>query len=168
MNLRDYIFGRRIVLHSNSSRKKIEEAINRAASSSFSPFNHGVTGGMWFGRVRLAWSIPFFSNGFRPVFTGKFKEKTRGVELHASYGAPFFQLGFLAIWFLFLTLFLLIGLIAWSGDGIKTGNEWMIFPIVLLMMMAPFGFHFIFNANADKHFDAILDLLEREADLLPV
>ncbi len=165
MKLKDYIVGRRVVLHSPHPKSDVERRINRGTASMFSFSTHGVTGGVYFGRVRLVWSIPFFSNGFRPALSGRLTENMGRTELKARYGAPSFLLAFYALWYGGLLLMFFAGLAAILSDEPRTGNEWL--PLVMLPIFAaiPALFHFIFNRNADTHFEEMLDLLKREADL---
>lgn len=167
MTLRDYILGRRIILYSSFPRPEVEKRVNNGTGSMFSPFHHGVTGGAYFGRVRLAWSIPLFANGFRPVFAGCLTENLGRTELEARYGAPLYLLAFFVFWYGILSLIMLSGLASSMSDGPKTGNEWMILVILPIFFVAPFIFHFVFNKNADAHFEAMLNFLEREAGLRP-
>jgi hypothetical protein len=168
VTLKEYVFGRRIVLQAPLRKDKVIERINQAVGSAFSPFHHGVAGRFYFGNLRLAWSIPLFGNGFRPVFSGRLIERGSKTELHASYGAPWFLLVFLAFWYVFLAFFVAITFrTALQGD-LPPDQVWLFVGAWLLFCLLPPAFHWIFNVNANKHFDAMLDLLEREAGLAVV
>ena len=168
MTLKEYVFGRRIVLQAPLRKDKVTERIKQAVGSAFSPFHHGVAGGFYFGSLRLAWSIPLFGNGFRPVFSGRLIERGSKTELHASYGAPWFLLVFLAFWYVLLAF----GMVVTSGAALRGGlpaeQGWLFAGAWVLFCFLPPTFHLIFNVNANKHFDAMLDLLEREAGLVKV
>lgn len=167
MTLKEYFFGRRVVLRSHHRKEWVIDQIKRAVPSRFGFGNHGISGGMFFGRLRLAWNIPLVSNGFRPVFRGRFVENGRDTELHTVFGAPTYLRVFLTIWYFFLTVFVIAAL----GNGLGSGGDNSALAslvIVPLFILFPIGIHLIFNANADKHYDAMLDLLAREADLRPV
>lgn len=168
MTLKEYVFGRRIVLHSPLRKGKVTERIKQAVGSAFSPFHHGVAGGFYFGNLRLAWSIPLFGNGFRPVFSGQMIERGSKTELHATYGAPWFLLIFLAFWYVFLAAFLLITLGAFLQGDLAAEQAWLLLGAFLLFCSFPIVIHLIFNVNANKHFDAMLDLLECEAGFVAV
>ncbi len=165
MNLWDYTMGRRVSLRSPHSKKEVEQRINSAAASVFSPFHHGVSGGVYLGRVRLAWSIPMFGNGFRPIFAGRVIEDAGESELRARYGAPIFVLIFLLFWYGLLSIMAISQTVAYlSGDRVSE-DSWMVLFLLPVSFALPILIHFVFNMNADKHFEEILELLEREADL---
>jgi hypothetical protein len=167
VTLKEYLFGRRIVLRSPHRKEWVIDQIKRSVAAPWNLMNHGVSGGVFLGRLRLAWNIPMVSNGFRPVFRGQFVERGRETELHTVFGATTYLRVFLTIWYLFLTVFIIMGL----GIGLANGgdsNALGILAAVPIFILFPIGIHLIFNANADKHYDAILDLLAREADLRPV
>ena len=168
VTLKEYVFGRRIVLQSPHRKDKVTERIKQAVGSAFSPFHHGVAGGFYFGNVRLAWSIPLFGNGFRPVFSGRMIERGSKTELHATYGAPWFLLIFLAFWYVFLAAFLAISLRAALQGDLPANEVWLFLAACALFCLFPLAMHFIFNVNANKHFDAMLDLLDREAGFVEV
>lgn len=165
MTLREYLFGRRIVLRSPHRQEWVIDQIKRAVPSRFGFMNHGISGGVFFGRLRLAWDIPMVSNGFRPVFRGRFAESGRETELHTVFGAPTFLRMFLMVWYLFLTLFCIImlssGFSTPEGDAALAG-----FGILSILGLLAIVVHLIFNAKADDHYDAILDMLAREAGLV--
>lgn len=167
MRLRDYLLGRRIVLQSPKPRAKVAERINASTGSFFSPFGRGVTGGVYLGRVYLAWSIPMFSNGFRPMLSGRLIERGRFTELRASFGAPVFLQVFLAIWYAIFTFVGVGTAVSLLREGWGTRDPWAILTIPL-MALVPLVFHLIFNRNADAHCDAILVMLQHEAGLEPV
>ena len=168
MTLKEYVFGRRIVLQAPIRKDKATERIKQAVGSTFSPFHHGVAGGFYFGSLRLAWSIPMFGNGFRPVFSGRMVDRGSKTELHATYGAPWFLLIFLAFWHVFLAAFLAISLRAALQGDLPANEVWLFLGAWALFCLFPLAMHFIFNVNANKHFDAMLDLLEREAGFVEV
>lgn len=168
MTLKEYVFGRRVVLQSPHRKEKVTERIKQAVGSAFSPFHHGVAGGFYFGNLRLAWSIPLVSNGFRPVFSGRMVECGSKTELHGAYGAPWFLLSFLAFWYVFLAAFMLITLGALLQGNLPADQAWLFVGAFLLFCSFPIAMHLIFNVNADQHFDAMLDLLEREAGFVAV
>ncbi len=167
MTLREYLFGRRLVLRTPHRKDRAIERIKRAVPSRFGFMNRGISGGMFFGRLRLAWDIPLFSNGFRPVFRGRFVEQGRATELHTVYGAPPVLQAFLIVWYLFLTLFCVTALIIGVTNDDGVGVLVMI-GAALALAFFPIGLHLVFNAKADKHYEAVLDMLAREADLHPV
>lgn len=165
VTLREYLFGRRIVLCSPHRKDWVIAQIKRAVPSRFGFMNHGISGGVFFGRLRLAWDFPMFSNGFRPVFRGHFVESGRGTELHTVFGAPTFLRAFLVVWYLFLTVFSVMAL----SDGLSSDGGEMpiaVFAIPLFLALFPIGAHLIFNARADEHYNAIRDMLAREAGLV--
>ena len=168
MTLKEYVFGRRIVLHSPLRKEKVTERIKQSVGSAFSPFHRGVAGGFYFGRLRLAWSVPLFSNGFQPVFRGRMVARGSKTELHATYGAPLFLLIFLAFWYAFLAFFLVTTLGIAQQGNLPAEQAWLFVGAFLLFCAFPIAMHLIFNANANNHFDAILDLLEREAGFVAV
>ena len=168
MTLKEYVFGRRIVLQSSYRKEKVTERIKQAVGSAFSPFHHGVAGGFYFGNLRLAWSIPWFGNGFRPVFSGRLVEHGSKTELHATFGAPWFLLVFLAFWYGFLAVFIVTALGTVLQGGLPANQLWLFVGAWATFCLFPLAIHFIFNANADKHFAAMLGLLEREAGFVPI
>lgn len=159
VTLREYLFGRRIVLRSAHRKEWVIDQIKRAVPSRFGFMNHGISGGVFFGRLRLAWDTPLVSNGFQPVFRGRFVESGHGTELHTVFGAPTFLRAFLVVWYLFLTL---ISVIALFSGGEVPGH---VFATPLFLALFPIAVHQIFNARADDHYDAILEMLAREAGL---
>lgn len=167
MKLWQYLAGRRVVLRSPLPKDEVAGLILNAVGNPFWPTANGITGLVVFGHVRLAWSVPFFSNGFRPVFSGSLKNDLGRTEFRASYGAPALLLVFFVFWYAILALIGLTGLAAWLGARPETGNEWLVPVVVPVFMVAPLAFHFVFNRNADQHWDAILELLRREAQLTP-
>ena len=70
MRLREYVFGRRIVLVSPLPPDQVRERIRKGTSLGLDPSYEGATGWIVLGQVRLAWSVAMFGNGFRPVLTG--------------------------------------------------------------------------------------------------
>jgi len=163
VTLKEYVFGRRIVLQAPIRKDKAAERIKQAVGSAFSPFHHGVAGGFYFGNLRLAWSIPLFGNGFRPVLSGRLVERGSKSELHASYGAPWFLLIFWAFWYVLLAAFMVTVLRAALLGGVPADLGWLFIGAWMLFCLLPIAFHLIFNVNANKHFDAMLDVHEREA-----
>jgi hypothetical protein len=89
-------------------------------------------------------------------------------ELYATYGAPWFLLIFLAFWYVFLAAFLAISLRAALQGDLPANEVWLFAGAWALFCLFPIAMHFIFNVNANKHFDAMLDLLEREAGFVEV
>ena len=167
VNLRDYILGRRVTLLSPHSKDEVARRIKEATPFGLSPFTHGVSGWVWSGWVRLAWNIPMFGNGFRPIFSGRLREDQKGTTLTASYGAPWFLRLFLAFWYLVLSLITAVGLTL--GFDNQDGGEgvWLAWIVLPLLLLAPLAFHFIANRNANTHFDAMLEHLSEAADLAP-
>lgn len=167
MTLREYLFGRRLVLRTLNREDQAIERIKRAAPSRFGFMNHGISGGMFFGRLRLAWDIPLFGNGFRPVFRGRFVERRGATELHTVYGAPPVLQAFLIVWYLFLIFFcftaLVIGITHDDGVGLL-----VMIGAALALAFFPIGLHLIFNAKADEHYQAIPGMLACEAALHPI
>lgn len=70
VTLREYLFGRRIVLRSPRRKDWVIAQIRRAVPSPFSLTNYGVSGGVYFGWPSLAWDRPLLSNNARPVLHG--------------------------------------------------------------------------------------------------
>lgn len=165
MTLKEYLFGRRIVLRSPHRKEWVIDQIKRAVPSRFGFMNHGISGGVFFGRLRLAWDIPMFSNGFRPVFRGRFVERGRETEVHTVFGAATSLRAFLVVWYLFLTLLVVLALRSGLSSD-RGGVPFEAFALPLFLALVPIGFHLIFNAKADDHYDAILDMLAREAGLV--
>jgi hypothetical protein len=167
VTLKEYLFGRRVVLRSPHRKDWVIDQIKRSVAAPWNLMNHGVSGGVFLGRLRLAWDIPMVSNGFRPVFRGRFVERGRETELHTVYGATTYLRVFLTIWYFFLSVFVIVALVNGLADG---GNSSALtsLGILPLFIFFPIGIHLIFNANANKHYDAMLDLLAREADLHPI
>ena len=165
MTLKDYTMGRRVSLRSPHPKKEVEQRINSAAASVFSPFHHGVSGGVYFGRVRLGWSIPMFGNGFQPIFAGRVIEDEGESELRARYGAPIFVLIFLLFWYSLLSIMAISQTAAYLSGELVSEDGWMLLFLIPVFFAVPIFVHFVFNMNADKHFEEILELLEREADL---
>ena len=164
MKLREYIFGRKITLHSHLSPEEVADAIDRGAGSSFSPFEHGVTGGIWFGQVRLSWHQPIFNFGFRPVLTGRITAGSSGSVLHAQYGFPYWALAVYLIWLLILLLITGIMLLLYVSPASETGNEWILL-VVPFVFASPVILDILSRRKDDEHLDAILDSLERDAEL---
>ncbi|NVE95695.1 hypothetical protein [Altererythrobacter lutimaris] len=165
MTLKDYILGRRINLHSNLPRLEIKEKIDNAAGSAFSPFAHGVTGGVYLGQIRLGWSTPIFNNGFRPIFVGRLSESLGRTQVSGRFGAPVFVLAFFSIWYVFLSLFTCSFIYALITDAPREGDVWTFWVVIPVFWLLFPVLHFIFNRRAEHHLNEILELLEKEAGL---
>jgi hypothetical protein len=167
VTLKEYVFGRRVVLQSPHPKAKVTAQIDNAAGSFFSPFRRGVTGGVYFGRLYLAWNLPMITNGFRPILSGRLVETGRSTEVRASYGAPLIVLVFLAIWYSLFAFITVSTAAAVLREGLGTRDPWAMaaFP---LMAIVPVAIHLIFHRNADAHWDAMLVMLKDEAGLVPV
>ena len=168
MTLKEYVFGRRIVLQSPWPKDKVAKRIKGAVGSPFALFHKGVLGGFYFGGLRLAWNTPMFRNGFRPVFTGRLLDQDRKTELHATFGAPWWVLAFFGIWYL-----LVVVMVVTLLNGPDWGDEPRSSPLkdfggVIFAFALPPALHLLLNFRADAHYRAILDLLKREARLVPV
>ncbi|MEM7780329.1 MAG: hypothetical protein AAF697_08070 [Pseudomonadota bacterium] len=136
------------------------DAINSGAGSIFSPFHRGVTGGVYFGQVRLGWSTPLVENGFRPTFVGSLVEQPYGTLLIGSFGMGLWLRIFFSLWYFIL---LVMALVAIAGS-FSPADSLPIAIIIPLFALFPIGAHFLFNWNADTHYAAIIDLLKRDAD----
>ena len=163
MTLKDYVFGKKVTLISSFRKQEAIEQINRAAGSAFWPFSYGVTGGIYFGRVRLAWSVPLFNNSARPAFSGRLDEDLAGTKILGSFRAPTPTLAFYLSWYAFLVFLSLSFLAAFIADRPRTGDEWIMLVIVPFFGLIPFLFHWFFNRNYEEHLISILHLLEQEA-----
>jgi hypothetical protein len=173
VTLKEFFFGRRIVLRSLHPKDWVIDQIKLSVGSPFSLLHYGVSGGVFSGRLYLAHGgfLPMVLIGYRPIFSGRLVEAGRDTELHAIFVATWHTrallLAFFAWWYFILTIISGLLLIAAFTGGMPTKN-------LLFLGMLPFfwialpGFHFIVNRKADAHYDDILSLLEREAGLVPV
>ncbi len=166
MTLSEYLVGRRVMLRSPCRRDWVIAQIKRAVPSPFGLMNRGISGGVFFGWLRLAWDVPFIVNGFRPIFRGRIIESAGGTEIAVVFGAPLIVRIFFVIWYFFLVTISLIAVSDLVGRS-EAGVGAVIFPIALFWAALP-ACHYLFNRNADAHFDVMLDLLAREAELRPV
>jgi hypothetical protein len=84
----------------------IERLRSRTRKSPFGGlFQEGVAGRVSEEKVSLRRVIPFFSNGFKPVFKGRFKREANGVVLEGQFTKFFvtkivmgFSFGFVVLW----------------------------------------------------------------------
>jgi hypothetical protein len=166
VTLSEYLTGRRILLRSPRPSGWVIAQIKRAVPSPFDLMNHGVSAGVFFGRLRLAWDVPFFSNGFRPIFRGRIVESAGRTEVAIVFGAPFFVRIFFVVWYFLLAVTSAVA-VSSRLEGNAAGAGYLIF-VLAFFWAAPPVFHYLFNRKADAHFDAMLDLLAREAELCPV
>ncbi len=167
MTLTQYLFGRRIVLRSGLPRAHVADRIDAAAGSFFFPRHKGISGGVYFGAVYLRWSNSLFGNNLRPILAGRLSEHDGLTELRARLGASVVALVFLAIYYLllgFLLTFIAMGLLGEPARWIDG------FAIVILVMViaGPLLFLRLGLRGSDGHWRALLAMLEREAELIPV
>ena len=167
MKLRDYIFGRKILLVSPLAKDEVKRRIKRGTSFGFSPIRRGVSGWVIFNHVRLAWDIPMFSNGFRPILAGGLRENKGGTIFKASYGAPFFLLVFMAFWYSVLASIGFTATLLLFEEEPQTGKEWIFAVMIPLFAIAPLAIHAIFNRKANEHLEGMLDHLREIAELHP-
>jgi hypothetical protein len=73
-------------------------------------------------RVSLRRVVPMFGNGFKPVFTGRFSQVNGQLVLTGRFGLSWFVKLFMAYWFGFCALFLLLSLLAAAQ---KPAAAWM-------------------------------------------
>lgn len=167
MKLRDYIFGRKVLLVSPLAKDEVRRRIKQGTSFGFSPLRHGVSGWVISNHVRLFWDIPMFNNGFRPVLAGSLRANRGGTVFKASYGAPLFVLIFMGFWYSLLTLFALMATALLFQEKPQTGNEWVFAIILPLFAIAPLATHANFNRKANEHLESMLDHLKETAELRP-
>lgn len=167
MTLKEYLFGRRIILRSAHRKDWVIDRIKGAVPGPFASAESGVSGMVLLGRLRLAWIEPHFSNGFRPVFRGKLVEHGRDTDLHAVYGATTYLRVFFAFWYSAMAMFVFASVKGVLTDGISS-ESFAALAIAPVFVFIPVGFHLFFNTGADRHFDEILALLKREAGFVQV
>jgi hypothetical protein len=93
----------------------LTESVRRlkAATKPWSLFNvseQAVVGRVSEKRVSLRRVIPMFGNSFKPVFTGRFGQASGQVVLTGRFGLGWFVKLFMAYWFGFCALFVLLSL----------------------------------------------------------
>jgi hypothetical protein len=167
VTLREYLFGRRIVLRSALPHAEVVERIDAGAGSFFFPVHRGISGGVYFGVVYLRWSNSIFGNNLRPIFAGRLVERQGLTEMRARFGGPVIGLVFLAVYYLLLGF--LLSLIAMGLLG-QPGR--LIDGFAMLTLAAgtvgPLAFLGIAIRGSDQHWLALLAMLEREAGLAPI
>ncbi len=165
MELKDYLLGKRIVLHSPLRPDEIARRINEASNSVFSPFSRGVAGWSKLRRVSLRWKLSFFDDGYRSKLWGRLEESDRFTTLHARYGAARSMRIFLVFWYAVLALMLAASIGALTS-GRDDAWETLLFLVALLFFGAfPLLLAAIFNRNSEQHLRQILAFLEAEAQL---
>ena len=165
MRLRDYILGRRVELTSPLEREAVERAIRSNIKFGFDPFYTGVAGWVRFGRVSLRWATAMWSNGFQPVFSGKLHSELGSTNMRVRFGAPFYLLLFFGFWYLTLSSLMITALGQYVSDPEASGDLLITVSAATGMMAFPIALHFIFNRNANTHFERIIDMLQEVADL---
>lgn len=168
MRLRDYLLGRRFELVSPLGRNDVASRVNAATPSTFSFLTSGVVGWCRFGFLQLHWSVPMFSNGFAPVLSARLHDDMGRTRIAGRYGAPRYLQAWFVLWWGLLGLFLTVLAAGVFGVVPRTENEWIGLIIGLIFAAVPLIFHGIFNRNADDHFEAMLDMLERETGAVRV
>ena len=167
MDLGSHIFGHKVTLFSPLAKDEVRQRIKASTALGISPVVGGVTGGFWFGRLRLAWSVPMFDNGLRPVFVGQLSESAAGTVIAGSYGASGLLRAIFAIWYALLIGILCAGLMPLfepePNDGVNTELVMAVLPMALF----PLAMHFGFNRSADTHFAEILAHLDTVAQARP-
>ncbi len=162
--------GRRIVLRSPHPKDRVVEQIRHSVASPLSLQPYGVSGGVYFGRLRLAWGglIANYAIPVRPVFKGRLVEAGHETELHATFSASLLLRVFFMWWYLFLAFTNGIILLVAVTEGVELRNGLIMLGVLVLFGSALPGMHYLFNRKADAHFDAILDQLARDVGLSPV
>ncbi|WP_137680342.1 hypothetical protein [Aurantiacibacter suaedae] len=162
MTLKDYLLGRRFELVSALPREEIARRISTATPSMLSPLARGVAGSCRFGRLRLFWRIPFFDNGFAPVFAGRLTSDRRQTRISARWGASLYVRVFFTIWYGLVLVIAISLATALFGGRPSAGNDLLIVPFVGLFALVPLLVHLVFNRSADKHLTIILAFLVAE------
>ena len=168
MRLRDYLFGFRFELISPLGREVLARRVNAATQSIFNPFASGVTGWCRFGFLHLHWSVAMFSNGFAPVLSARLHDDMGRTRIAGRFGAPRFLQTWLVLWWGLLGFMVTVLVAGLLGAMPRTENEWIGLVVAPVFAALPLMFHFILNRNADAHFEAMLDMLKREADAASV
>jgi hypothetical protein len=165
VTLREYLFGRRIVLSSPHRKEWVIDRIDKAAGSLFLPTYKSVAGGVYLGRLNLVFAEHPLVSNCRPLLTGRLVERSGSTELHASYRAPLTCSAFFLFWYVILSLFglsLATSLTqAWPAD---------LWPAVSLPLMAlvPIALILFSIRKAEAGRAALLDFLHETAGFEPV
>jgi len=168
MRLRDYFEGIPVHLHVQASSQVVADRINGAAGSTFWPFNTGVVGGVWLGRVRLRFRSSFAEYNAKPVLAGIIRDTSTGSELFLSYRAPAFSYLFFPFWYLILGFFAVLFLFGQTEPPSSAGDNAMLIFILGLMFIAPLAMHYFGTRNADDELSQLLDFLAVEAGAQPL
>ena len=106
-----------------------------------------------------------WSNGFQPVFSGKLRSELGATTMRARFGAPIYLLLFLGIWYFMLSSMVLAALGQYISDAYSGIDALIMVAAASGMMAFPIALHFIFNRNANLHFERIIGLLQEAADM---
>lgn len=168
MDLRDYLFRRRIELTSVRSRSEVVRLVNEATPSVLVRSQTSrVRGKCHFGRLRLFWDTPNFGNGFRPVFSASLHEDRGHTVIRGRWGAT----RFLQLWFLFwygiscasliVVVAGLLGYAPWSN------SEYAMLLVLPLFAAIPLIAASLSIRHADDQLRAILEFLDQEVQAKP-
>jgi hypothetical protein len=130
----------------------------------FNPMANGVGGWSRFNRLSLDWRVPMFSNGSAAKFWGKMREDLGRTEIRGRFGAPRFLQAFVLVWYSVITAMFVSLFAAWLGNDMGTSTDVMGLFIVPAFGLMPLLLILVFNRGAERHFEEILDFLERIAE----
>jgi hypothetical protein len=167
MTLRDYFFGQHIVLRSPLRPSAIAKRINEQAGSPLWPFNVGVVGRSWWGRLRLRYSSSPMQYNAKPLLSGRIEDAPLGSTLRLAYRGPLTMLPLLLIWYGFLSY--ITAMLIRYGFGPADDESSPVFAVVILttMWLAPAVMHLIGTRNADEELTELLDFLENTVEAKP-
>ncbi|RIV86684.1 hypothetical protein [Aurantiacibacter zhengii] len=167
MGIFEYFKGRRIRLESPLSPDEVAKRINRASGSRFNLFSRGIKGGVLRHHMNLfdqgTWP---FSYNASPVLVGRLMDKDGGCAIDAKFRAPVWVYGFYIMWYLIVTLFVLIA-VALVLEGRMTTEGWIIFPAMAFFSIAPVGLHYLF-VRGEQSLEGILQMLTDEGSLIRI
>src|SRR3990167_8954435 len=158
-----YFQGLRVDLHSPLPKAEAIARINRASGSMLLPFSNGITGGVWFERLRLSHtSCWYFDSNVKPILAGRLSDALGSCEIRARFRAPLIAYVFFAVWYLILLVMLISALVVGLTGGTNS-IALLILPALLIFSLAPVGMHYLFHRNAEDDLERILEFLNREA-----
>lgn len=158
MGMSDLLLGRRIVLRSSLSPDEVALRINGATGSVLNPLQSGVSGWAYAGLVSLHWAVPML-NGPQKHLLGRLVTDGAGTEIRSRFGMHPLHKLFLLLWFGFIVLIGSALVSALIEQGTQTGYEGLGLMMLGLFALIPLVFLFLFNRDAERELEAILDLL---------
>ena len=169
MNVRDYFFGRSIMLESRFAPNEIKRRIRDGTRTAWwmRPFRTGPAGGIFFGRVRLRYQSSPFEYNAKPILAGRIDPVSNGSLLRLTYrGRTWFRL-FFVFWYLFLAIFAAV-LLTVGTDPPLHGTE-RLFPVVIIggLAIVPMFMHVIGTRRSEEELDELIDFLRHVAETRP-